>query len=433
MCLIVACDKEIPLNLEFIADVIKKNDDGFGMMWVQDGAIKTFKMLNPKPQEVFNKVQEVNQYEPYLHFRMRTHGNTDLNNCHPYDCGNSIYLMHNGVLSHGNNADKTLSDTWHFINDILKPLFAQCKNPHELLRSPVFNSIIKHYIGYSNRLVFMDRGGPALINHDTWVEVKNPWTGVKGLLVSNSYAWNEYGFRDPKAPSHSTKGGNKQLHRGKDGKWTKNTTQDNVSPCYVSDRFSDKFEEYQDPYYLDEDWNVWEKKGRGFKRRFDLEWSDLSAFPPPANGNTTSLRDVVDSAVTPEMKCQPTTPPEQLNLPVLVTNGQYIPADKYGAYLKAAKDLVEQADKEEDEVATKVIDMQTGEVLSETKHPNEEEEGDADTTVIDTTKQVQQYQEAYLGVLLNTWKQYSLFDIDRRIAEQPEDAALVLKELLKGV
>jgi hypothetical protein len=117
---------------------------------------------------------------------MRTHGAIDLINCHPYEVlnraehGIDLWLMHNGILSTGNKANEKLSDTWHYINDYLKPMLAG--NP-DFAFHPAFKALISDHIGGSNKFVLMDNEGrQVVINEDAGVY----WGG---LWLSNTYAW----------------------------------------------------------------------------------------------------------------------------------------------------------------------------------------------------------------------------------------------------
>jgi len=121
-----------------------------------------------------------------FHLRMRTHGDIDLLNCHPYEIlnrsehGLDLWLMHNGVLATGNRADITKSDTWHYIQDYLKPMLAS--NP-DFAFHPSFKALIEDHIGGSNKFVIMDNEGrQTVINQSSGVY----WGG---LWLSNTYAW----------------------------------------------------------------------------------------------------------------------------------------------------------------------------------------------------------------------------------------------------
>jgi hypothetical protein len=130
------------------------------------------------------------------HMRMRTHGLIDLTNCHPYevisqDEGYPLWLMHNGVLHTGNELDATKSDTWHYINDYLRPMLL--KNP-EWFTSPQFNEMVGEHIG-SNRFALLDAyGNMTVVNKEQGIEHNGAW-------LSNTYAWDTAGTKHEK-PQH---------------------------------------------------------------------------------------------------------------------------------------------------------------------------------------------------------------------------------------
>jgi hypothetical protein len=117
---------------------------------------------------------------------MRTHGEINLDNCHPYEVlnraehGIDLWLMHNGILSTGNKANPKMSDTWHYIADYLRPMLAG--NP-DFAFHPAFEALISDHIGSSNKFVLMDNEGRQVVINES--------AGVYwgGLWLSNTYAW----------------------------------------------------------------------------------------------------------------------------------------------------------------------------------------------------------------------------------------------------
>ena len=188
MCLLITQSEQSPkLSNAWLEDFYDYNGDGVGVMFVENGSLIIEKCL-PK-----NAAQFVSFYRAHIegkncafHLRMRTHGATDLENCHPYevlnrkDHGMDLWLMHNGILSTGNAADVTKSDTWHYIRDYLRPMLAA--NP-DFAFHPAFAAIVGEHIGASTKFVLMDDAGRlAVVNQKSGVY----WAG---LWLSNTYAW----------------------------------------------------------------------------------------------------------------------------------------------------------------------------------------------------------------------------------------------------
>ena len=188
MCLLINQPTTAPaLPTHWLDDFFSYNSDGVGVMYSENDCLVIEKIL-PKTSADF-----VAFYNTHIagkncafHLRMRTHGDTDLTNCHPYevlnraDHGIDLALMHNGILSTGNKADTSKSDTWHYIRDYLRPLLA--KNP-DFAFHPAFSALIGDHIGASNKFVLMDNAGRvATVNESSGVF----WGG---LWLSNTYAW----------------------------------------------------------------------------------------------------------------------------------------------------------------------------------------------------------------------------------------------------
>lgn len=371
MCLIMQADRDIPVD--FFKHVAQRNKDGFGMMWIQDNQIRTYKTLDKDMDAFKAKFDEVKQYQPYIHFRMRTHGEIDDHNCHPYYCGSGIYLMHNGVLG-VKQWDKEKSDTWHFVYDVLRPLFKASKNPHELIRSPVFNNIMEQYCGKGSRLVFGDRGGYALINADDWVQVKEERTGCKGLMVSNSYAWSESSFRAPTTVTSFESFGGKYYSShttypyGLSGKLTKREkryvksmlkefeTKRELPPhcSYIGLGWEDCLEELKHPYYVDKDFKVWEKLANGFCSRPLVEWTDLVDMGKPFKGKNGAIIEYTPKCQQEEKKDEKTEAPPDAEFELAPSSTALVAAADANEE-KEAEAIAEQQSEEEQELVKEMV------------------------------------------------------------------------------
>lgn len=373
MCLIIQSQAEIPLTKRFVEDVAKKNNDGWGMMWIQNNQLKTYRSTESKIDHIMEEYNKVKEFAPYLHFRMRTHGHVDISNTHPYYCGHGIYLMHNGVLNMGNADDVSKSDTWHFINKIIRPVLDQAKNPHVMLRTEAFRHMLEESVGHNNRMVIGDRGGFLILNGNNWHKITNPHTGVKDTWVSNTYAWNEHSFRDETAVKTEYK-------RDKYGKflpkkWKEGS--DSTPRFYV-----EGLEEYQNPWYLDQMGNVWLKGNHGYIRRYDLDFNDVIEIVEKQEKTQLPL---YSTPYTPKLE------PEIIDL---------TPTHK-------KETIIEWEDKEEEKEAKKI------------------------TSAIDITTNIQNYQKCYEEQLVKEWMKYSWFDLQNNVHAHPEEAAAVLERLLK--
>lgn len=187
MCLIITGKaKKVRSTLlntpNLLSDIYNSNADGIGFMY---GTAKGLKVIKGLPQtlqaarEIIMRIPN-DQRDVAIHFRMTTHGHTDMHNCHPYDVvSGHIAMMHNGILSTGNKANTAKSDTWHFIKDYLQePL----QHYPDLAYSAPYLNMIAEMIG-NNRFVFMNGAGQmSHVNFDQGIEHDDMW-------FSNTYAW----------------------------------------------------------------------------------------------------------------------------------------------------------------------------------------------------------------------------------------------------
>jgi len=187
MCLIItgASNKIRSTLLDtagMLADIYSSNADGIGFMYGTKNGLKVSKFLpkSEKDARAFIQRLPTDDRDVAIHFRMTTHGDTDLINCHPYDVVPGwIAMMHNGILSMGNAADTSKSDTWHFIRDYLNGPVE--KHP-ELIYEQQFLTLLADYIG-NNRFVFMNgEGRMSHVNFSQGIEHDGMW-------FSNTYAW----------------------------------------------------------------------------------------------------------------------------------------------------------------------------------------------------------------------------------------------------
>lgn len=182
MCLLITQTSTAEALPDYcIEDFYWYNSDGIGVMYAENGELVVKKALPKTADECVEFWRtNVDGKDCAIHLRMRTHGPVDIDNCHPYLVLPGMWLMHNGILSIGNDADKSKSDTWHYINTFLRPMLL--KDP-SLAFDAAFIEVISNHIGTSNKFVIMDdKGNVAHYNQSSGVTWGERW-------MSNTYAW----------------------------------------------------------------------------------------------------------------------------------------------------------------------------------------------------------------------------------------------------
>lgn len=154
------------------------NDDGAGMLYIQDGVLVAEKFPNEGLQnddnfakfyERYNAVKssESGDLPMLVHFRIATHGATP-EYLHPFFVSDTLGLIHNGIIHGFGSAD--FSDTAEFAGLLSKlPGVTSC----DILDNPFVNDAIHMYLETSNKLVFLDNTGEYRIFNEQMGE----WIG----------------------------------------------------------------------------------------------------------------------------------------------------------------------------------------------------------------------------------------------------------------
>ena len=172
MCIAIVKPKEIILSKDTLKTCAENNPDGMGFAYCKDGHLYIKKYL--KDFEAFyNDYKEVeNESNMLIHFRIATHGEVNVENCHPFKLNNRMALIHNGVIS-GYGDKKEKSDTLDFIDKVIGNI------SWKMWHNPSFRTLVGESIGYS-KLGILDVSGEYFIIN----EEKGSWEG--GVWYSNN-------------------------------------------------------------------------------------------------------------------------------------------------------------------------------------------------------------------------------------------------------
>lgn len=211
MCIAIYHPHDAPLlSKEVLKRCAENNDDGMGIMWASpNGTIQMYKTLEDFESfyAVVASVQLL-KYPFVLHFRLTTHGGTNIENTHPFFIPNTAgewAMCHNGVISAMPTAAGK-SDTRFFADALgeLKPGW---------LENPAAVAMVEDTLGKGNKVVMMNnKGDVVILNENAGVWDDGVWYSNTGYRTSrwNWKSWqhdddySSYDWRsDPRYGRHS--------------------------------------------------------------------------------------------------------------------------------------------------------------------------------------------------------------------------------------
>jgi hypothetical protein len=194
MCILIHHPADASFSNELLYDFYKHNPDGFGIMYGDGNKIHVTKTMGTVEETIKLYRDIAEGHECVIHYRMRTHGDTDLDNCHPYRITDDLWMAHNGILSSGNPFDAKKSDTWHFIEYVIKPI---AESNIDLIFDETWLDMIGSLIGSSNKFAFCHSDGRiGIVNQDAGIHFGGSW-------LSNTYAWSAQKFGAVKFPKYN--------------------------------------------------------------------------------------------------------------------------------------------------------------------------------------------------------------------------------------
>jgi len=160
MCLIILANDIKSLDYKDLETAYERNQNGFGVMYLDKKENFISDKFVPKNftelKNFFNVHKQNANNQMALHFRFTTEGKTNTKNCHPFisfkNEKRTIGLMHNGARLPIPLIYPKCSDTWHFNEHYLKPLF---KNNPNLILKKTFQDELQDHIE-QDKFLFLD-------------------------------------------------------------------------------------------------------------------------------------------------------------------------------------------------------------------------------------------------------------------------------------
>lgn len=202
MCVIIQRNPGVILPEEKIWSASHVNPDGYGISFIDRGKIETIKEYptgGNKPDIIMKRLVDAPDLQAYVHFRYKTAGKTNTENCHPFQVldkethGIDLMFMHNGTMNEF-SGDKEFSDTYCFNEMILKPLLGNFQlgkkvdnTEGSILQDTVLFHILSKYAGGVFTL-YDNEGNYMIVNKKNGVVYKD--NNGKEWWASNAYSFN---------------------------------------------------------------------------------------------------------------------------------------------------------------------------------------------------------------------------------------------------
>lgn len=200
MCLILVKPKDKILPKGLFKNLVTRNKDGFGYMFVdKNKKIITNKTHSGKWEEHWEMFEPHQDKHIALHWRLKTQGAVDHENTHPFEViPEKLYMMHNGGIYGIPEKDipKDRSDTYIFVKNFLQPYLEVYKNAaKDLKNNPIMRAMMAKMVGENNKLMFLDQENFFFLN-TFYVTDESYIEEMQGLIFSNQYAWdNQYWYK----------------------------------------------------------------------------------------------------------------------------------------------------------------------------------------------------------------------------------------------
>lgn len=178
MCLLAVTKKRTAIPRDYLQNAYDHNSDGWGTMYAEGGRVIVRKEFSGYAAFLAHWETLPPKAKVAVHFRFGTSGGVSDNTCHPFQVlsiehdGKDLWLMHNGVLSHGRfPGGKSESDTMQYVAGIAR----QLKLAPHLLYSQDWLEDQEDILG-SNKMVLLEGDGRFhFLNRAEGTQIGKTW------------------------------------------------------------------------------------------------------------------------------------------------------------------------------------------------------------------------------------------------------------------
>lgn len=171
MCIAIMSQAGITVPKERLEQSFRINDDGAGFMYAENNQLHIEKGF--MDFDSFYAAYKPHEEKPIaIHFRIKTYGDLNEENTHPFQVGQHLGMVHNGIINAVARPDKSKSDTYWFNQKILVPIY---KRDSRFIFKEHFKELVKEYIGWSKLVFLNNKGHHTIVNEDKGVWDEGVW------------------------------------------------------------------------------------------------------------------------------------------------------------------------------------------------------------------------------------------------------------------
>jgi hypothetical protein len=180
----------VELITKYVVNV--ENGDGWGVMWAKDNKIQIRKGI--EKNDFWKIVKECKYEDVTYHLRFATHGDVNIENCHPFQVTDNVWMAHNGIINVP-EIDTGMSDSYNWSKYVLGPIL---KQNEKLFGTMPLKEMVQAMIGSYNKIVLLKSNGEKqIINQSQGIIVDEIWYSNDNLfkyLVPYGYIYGSSGI-----------------------------------------------------------------------------------------------------------------------------------------------------------------------------------------------------------------------------------------------
>lgn len=171
MCLIAYLPKNLEIDGLALDIALRKNRDGAGIMWSDGDRLLVDRGLS-SAKDILEALIDLRRFPRILHLRHATNGDVCADNTQPFVINDKLGVVHNGII----DVPCTVpwrSDTWHFVETRLKPLYA--RYGPELLRQEELLTSLSKELDWNTMVMLTSQSKVVVVNEQNGEWHRGVW------------------------------------------------------------------------------------------------------------------------------------------------------------------------------------------------------------------------------------------------------------------